>query len=71
MSAVTFNEQVVVRKHVYDYLQKNGMTSLRKVAAYIMEQSGNTPAITTIARLVREYGYEISDVEWKQKQDTK
>lgn len=64
MPGTTFHDQVIVRRHVYNYLEKNGMTSLRQVADYVESRTGILPAITTIARLIREYGYELQDDKW-------
>jgi hypothetical protein len=65
MSGRTFKEQVVIRKHVNDYLKEYGMTSLRKISVYVENKIGESPAPTTIARLVREFGYDREIVKWQ------
>ena len=65
MSGRTFKEQVIIRKYVADYLEKYGITSLRKIANYVEKKTGETPAPGTIGRLVREYGYDREPVEWQ------
>ena len=68
MSGRTFHEQIEYRKHVYDYLEEYGMTSLRKIAAYVEKKTGEFLAPTTIARLVREYGYGREKVQWERRE---
>lgn len=65
MTGRTFLQQIEYRKHIYDYLEKNGMTSLRKISAYVKKKTGEEIAPTTVARLVREYGYDREVVEWE------
>ena len=55
----TFQEQVVIRKHVYDYVQKyGGGSSLRIIAEYVGNQPDvdGMPSPNTIGRLLDEYG---------------
>lgn len=66
MSSRTFHEQVIIRGHVYDYLEANGLTSLRKIAAYVEEKTDMYPSASTISRLVRDYGWNRKKVKWEQ-----
>jgi hypothetical protein len=66
MAGMTYKEQTEVRGAIKDYLDENGMTSLRKVCEYVESVTGIYPAPTTIARLVREFGYDSpQQTDWK------
>lgn len=67
MAGMTYREQTMVREAVQDYLDSNGMTSLRKVIEYVKSVTGISPAPTTIARLVREFGYDSPEQHWEWK----
>lgn len=64
MSGLSYKEQTLVRNAVSEYLEKFGMTSLRKVADYVQQKTGISPAATTISRLVREQGYDSPKPSW-------
>lgn len=63
MTARTFHEQVFTRQAVHEYLDENGMTSLQKIAAYVFETTRYDVPTSTIAELVREYGYTVTERE--------
>lgn len=65
MSGLTYEEQTSVRDSIKAYLEDNGMTSLRKIAVHVEAETGISPSPSTIARLVREFGYEITTTQWK------
>lgn len=67
MSGQPFENQRLLRDTVKEYLEKNGMTSLRKIAAYVEHKTGIKPAPTTIGRLVRSNGYSRPKTAWEKK----
>lgn len=64
MSGRSFDDQVAIREQVVAYLETNGMTSLRKIAKHVQEQTEIITTPATIARLVRRLGYKRAKVEW-------
>lgn len=70
MSGLTYEQQTKVREAILDYLAKNGMTSLRKVAGFVKKKTGIQPSATTVARHVRELGgYDRKPTpQWEKKQ---
>lgn len=67
MSGLSYRDQTKVREAVQEYLKKNGMTSLRAIAQFVNEKTGIYPAATTVARLVREHGYDMPQAKWEWK----
>ncbi len=68
MPSRTFQEQMIIRQTISEYLEANGMTSLRKIAAFIKEEVDYQVSPSTIARLVRDEGYEIGvETQWYKK----
>ena len=64
MSGQTYKTQQLIREAVAEYLEKNGMTSLRKIAASVTKQTGYSPSPSTISRLVHEHGYTRPKTSW-------
>jgi len=64
-TARTFEGQSRVRKAIEKYLKARGMTSTRKVAAYVTKETGIPVSASTISRLVRKFGYDRAVVEWE------
>lgn len=56
MSGLSYDDQTRVRQAVLEYLELNGMTSLRKIAKYVKQQTQIEPSASTVSRLVREIG---------------
>lgn len=67
MSGQSFQSQAVVRAAIQRYLDRNGVTSLRKIAEYVGNETGISPSASTIARLVREFGYHKKSTPWEKK----
>lgn len=67
MSGQPFENQALVRDLVSAYLKDHGMTSLRKVAAYVEQEAGFRPSPATIGRLVRQNGYSRPKTAWEKK----
>lgn len=67
MSGLTYKDQTIVREAVQRYLDIHGMTTLRAIAKFVKETTGIYPAATTIARLVRENGYDMPQAKWEWK----
>jgi len=63
MAGITFEQQIQIRDAIKEYLDKNGVTSLRLIADYVKQKTGMRPSPNTISRHVREAGYKRSGWE--------
>lgn len=68
MTGQTYDVQRQVREAVNQYLEKKGMTSLRKIAAQVEAVTGVLPSPSTISRLVREQGYVRPQMTWEKEE---
>ena len=65
MAGVNFKQQKEVREWILAYIEDaNQDESLRNCAAYIKEMAGYEVSPSTIARLLRDEGYEYNS-EWQ------
>lgn len=67
MPGLNYHKQTQVREAVQKYLAANGMTSLRKIAIYVKQETKIHPSASTISRLVRDYGYTRAKPKWVKK----
>jgi hypothetical protein len=67
MSGRTFHKQRLIRIWIDLYLEDNGMTSLQQIADYLKQRTNETVSRSTIARLVRDMGWNIKKGEWVKK----
>ncbi len=61
----TFEGQNIVRQSIEKYLTERGMTSVRKIAAFVARDTGMNISPSTVARLVRNFGYDREEVTWQ------
>lgn len=64
MSGQSFENQTALREVVAEYLEQNGVTTLRTIAQHVEKLLGFYPSITTISRLVRQQGYSRATTSW-------
>jgi hypothetical protein len=62
-----YSDQTNARAWVRTYVDKNGITSLKQIAAYVEEKTGTRPADNTVAAYLRDLGYEYVG-EWRVKE---
>jgi hypothetical protein len=65
MPGITYDQQTKIREAVKTYLHRYGVTSLRKIAAYVLEKTGIETTPTTISRIVRDEGYDNPTTSWE------
>ena len=66
----TFEGQNAVRKAIEKYLKSRGMTSLRKIAAFVEKETGISTTPSTVRRIVNKFGYVRQVVEWEKIEET-
>jgi transposase len=67
MSGTNYHRQHAIRLWLGLYLEDNGVTSMRKIAEFLKEKINEDVSPSTIARLVKEYGWGMKKGEWVKK----
>jgi hypothetical protein len=58
MSRRTQTEEAEIKKLIADYVQTYGVSNTREVIAYISDTLGKTPSTATVAKVLKQLGYE-------------